>query len=27
VLSIAGIGLLGLAMSASALRYRLRTGG
>ncbi|MGZ8666424.1 MAG: ABC transporter permease [Solirubrobacterales bacterium] len=27
VLSIAGIGLLGLAMSASALRHRLRTGG
>ncbi|MFN8159536.1 MAG: ABC transporter permease [Solirubrobacterales bacterium] len=27
VLAIAGIGLLGLAMSASALRHRLRTGG
>jgi ABC-2 type transport system permease protein len=27
VLSIAAIGLLGLAMSASALRHRLRTGG
>ena len=27
VVSIAGIGLLGLAMSASALRHRLRTGG
>jgi ABC-2 type transport system permease protein len=27
VLSIAGIGLLGLVMSASALRHRLRTGG